>query len=331
MQEDDNVSIGKSDPIEKIGTNQAGNARALLRSISQHRGVLLMMLPGLVLLFLFRYLPMFGIVIAFKDYKPWDGIWASPWVGLRYITDALAQSTFRRAFGNTVLLSFMNLLAGFPAPIILALLLNEVRHKFFKRAVQTISYLPFFISWVIISAFLYNMLSSDYGYLNNVLAAIGLPEVDWYYTTGIWRYLLVILGIWKGVGWGTILYLAAITGISAELYEAAVIDGCGRFKRVLHITLPGIAPTAVVVLILSTGGLVSGNFEQIWSILGTNLIIRPEVDIIDTFVYRVGLLESKYSFAAAVGLFRSIISIGLVLTANKLSARFQREENYTLF
>ncbi len=301
------------------------------RRVASNKLVYLMMLPGLLIIIIFRYLPMFGIVIAFLDYKPWEGILGSKWVGLQFFRDAFSQVTFSRAFLNTVLISFMNLIFTFPMPIILALLLNEVKHIFFKRSVQTISYLPFFLSWIVVSAFVMNFLSSDFGLINKFLVSMGQQPVNWYNTLGIWRWILVFLNVWKGVGWGTIIFLAAISGISPELYEAAAIDGCGRFKRILHITLPSLAPTIVILLILNMGSLISGNFEQIWALVGNNSVLAEDIDIIDTFVYRVGFLQAKFSFASAIGLFRSIVSFILVFSANRISAQFQKEENFKLF
>ncbi|MBP1990105.1 ABC transporter permease [Paenibacillus eucommiae] len=282
--------------------------------------------PGLVYFLLFHYVPLYGIVIAFKDVSPFDGftgIFASEWVGLKHFRNFVQSYYFWDIMKNTVMISLYRMLFGFPAPILLALLLNEVRKKFFQRFVQTISYLPHFISMVVLAGLLTTLLTTDGGIVNVVLQKLGLEPVFFLGDASYFRSVLVASGVWKEVGWGTIIYLAAIAGIDPQLYEAAVVDGAGRFRQIWHITLPGILFIIVILFILSIGGLLEAGFEQIF------LLYSPSVykvaDIIDTYVYRKGLVELQYSFAAAVGLFKAVIAFVLLLGANYGAKKLEQD------
>ncbi len=281
----------------------------------------LMVVPALIFIFIFSYIPMYGILIAFKEYDIFQGFSASPWVGLDNFKEFLYADEFKTIMRNTLGISFLKLVLGFPAPIVLALLLNEVKIPFFKRVVQTISYLPHFLSWVIVSGFVVTMLSADYGSLNIALEKLNLihEPVNWLTIPNYFWTILIATGLWKGVGFASIVYLAAISGVNPDLYEAASIDGAGRFKKIYAITLPCIMPVISIFLILAIGDLLSAGFEDI--LLLQSDIVRDVSDVLDTYVYRVGIRNSLFSYAAAVGLFKAIISVVLLTIANSLARR----------
>ncbi|WP_090116612.1 sugar ABC transporter permease [Cohnella sp. OV330] len=280
-----------------------------------------MVVPALIFIFIFCYVPMYGIVIAFKDYDIFQGLNASPWVGLDNFKEFLHAEEFRTVMRNTLAISFLKLVIGFPAPILLALMLNEVRIPIFKRIVQTISYLPHFLSWVIVSGFVLTMLSSDYGSLNIALEKLHLIDepVNWLTIPNYFWGILIATGLWKGIGFGSIVYLAAISGVNPDLYEAADIDGAGRLRKIFSITLPCILPVVSIFLILAIGDLLSAGFEDI--LLLQNDIVRDVSDVLDTYVYRIGIKNSLFSYAAAVGLFKAVISVILLTFANALARR----------
>ncbi|GMK43185.1 sugar ABC transporter permease [Paenibacillus glycanilyticus] len=296
---------------------------ALLHTIKtdmkRHWGVYLMALPVLAYYIIFHYGPMYGLQIAFKDFQPSDGIWGSTWVGFKHFESFFNGIYFWRLITNTVLLNLYELLFGFPAAIILALLLNEIRKSSFKRIVQSISYLPHFISIVVVAGMMVDVLSRT-GLVNQLLGSFGIQPIDFLMEEGWFRFLYVSSGVWQGVGWGSIIYLAAISGIDPTLYEAARIDGAGRWRQTLNVTLPGIMPTIIILLILQMGNMMSVGSEKV--LLLYNPLTYSTADVISTYVYRKGVLEASYSFTAAVGLFNSIISFILIVAANKISKRF---------
>jgi putative aldouronate transport system permease protein len=263
---------------------------------------------------------MYGIVIAFKDYNIFKGIADSPWAGFKYFRQFFNSIFFWRLIRNTFLISFYGLIFCFPAPILLALLFNELKNGLFKKSVQTISYLPHFISTVIIVSMFVQFLAPRAGLINNIIELFGGRRVYFLGDPKYFRSLYTIMGIWRGVGWGTIIYLAALTGISPELYEAAIIDGCNRFQQTLHVTLPGIASTIIIMLIFRVGELLSVGSESI--ILMYNPAIYETADVISTYVYRRGLIDAEYSFGAAVGLFNAVIGLALIGTTNALAKRY---------
>lgn len=280
-----------------------------------------MVVPALMFIFVFSYIPMSGILIAFKDYDIFQGFASSPWVGLDNFKEFLHADEFRTVIRNTLGISFLKLLIGFPAPIVLALMLNEVRIPIFKRVVQTISYLPHFLSWVIVSGFVLTMLSADYGSLNIALEKLNLIDepVNWLTIPNYFWAILIATGLWKGIGFGSIVYLAAIAGVNPELYEAASIDGAGRFRKIFSITIPCIMPVVSIFLILAIGDLLSAGFEDI--LLLQSDIVRDVSDVLDTYVYRVGIKNSLFSYAAAVGLFKAVVSVILLTVANALARK----------
>lgn len=280
-----------------------------------------MVVPALMFIFVFSYIPMSGILIAFKDYDIFQGFASSPWVGLDNFKEFLHADEFRTVIRNTLGISFLKLLIGFPAPIVLALMLNEVRIPIFKRVVQTISYLPHFLSWVIVSGFVLTMLSADYGSLNIALEKLNLIDepVNWLTIPNYFWAILIATGLWKGIGFGSIVYLAAIAGVNPELYEAASIDGASRFRKIFSITIPCIMPVVSIFLILAIGDLLSAGFEDI--LLLQSDIVRDVSDVLDTYVYRVGIKNSLFSYAAAVGLFKAVVSVILLTVANALARK----------
>jgi putative aldouronate transport system permease protein len=294
----------------------------LLREIRKNAAIYAFVLPGVVFIILFRYYPLYFLQIAFRDYRPTRAFGLSPWQGLRYFDQLFSTPGFWRALRNTFLISVYRLAAGFPVPIILALLLNEVRRGGFKRTTQTIIYLPHFISWVVIASILMNLTSIQGGLFNEIRALFGHKPRMYLADASIFRGILVLTGIWKEAGWGTIIYLAAISGISPELYESAYIDGANRVQNVIYITLPAIGEVVVLLLILSVGSLIDAGFEQI--LVMQNAYVMEISDVLSTFVYRTGLLNTRYSYAAAAGLFTSIVSTVLVFGANAIARRFGR-------
>lgn len=287
--------------------------------LKRHSQLYLMALPVVLYYLIFHYGPLYGALIAFKQYDIGKGLWGSPWVGFKHFTDFFSGFYFWRLLRNTLMLSFTQLVWGFPVPIILALLLNEVRSKRFKGFVQTSSYLPHFISTVVVCGMIVDFCSRE-GLITDALTAIGLERTNLLTKPEYFRAIYVASGIWQEAGWGTIIYLAALAGIDSELYEAASIDGAGRFRQLLNITLPGILPTVVIMLLLSIGRLMSLGFEKV--ILLYNPNTYETADIISSFVYRKGLGEGfQLSFTTAVGLFSSTVNFILIVFANRLSRR----------
>lgn len=278
----------------------------------------LMVLPILIILILFCYKPMYGILIAFKRYRPALGIADSPWVGLKYFKQFFNDPYCWRLFRNTLSISLLNLLFGFPAPIIFALLLNEVRSKKFKKAVQTISYMPHFISLVVVCGMITTFCASD-GLFNNIIEMFGGERSNLLMNKNLFYPIYIISDIWKGLGWNSIIYLAALAGIDQEQYEAARIDGANRLQQMFHITLPGIMPTVSMLLVLKIGSLLSVGYEKI--ILLYQPTTYEVADVISSYVYRRGLQDGQFSYGTAVGLFNSIVNIILLLIANKASKK----------
>lgn len=291
----------------------ASNERT--RRIMKYRMLLLMLLPGFIFLIIFNYIPMYGSILAFKEFKITGGIAGSPWVGLKYFNKAFEDPHFFVVLKNTLLISFYKLLFGFPVPILFAVLLNELGGRTFKKWVQTISYLPHFISWVVLSGIFITIFSLE-GPINSALKALGQLPVIFMADESYFRSILVGTSIYQSFGWGSIIYLAAIAGIDPQMYEAAVIDGAGRFKRMIYITLPMLVPVISIMLILSMGSILDAGFDQIFNMY--NAQVMDVADIIDTYVYRIGLINANYSYSAAVGLFKSVVALILVLAVNRI-------------
>ena len=288
----------------------------------------IMLIPGLFFILLFNYLPMYGAIIAFKDYNifagnnPIDAINKSEWVGFLYWHKLWMQTDFRQAFNNTLIISIMKIGIGFPIPILLALLINELKNIFFKRSVQTALYLPHFMSWAVVGALFLSILSTG-GPINSIINKLGGTTIPFFMNSQWFRWILLFTSIWKESGWNSIVYLAAISGIPPELYEAAIVDGASRFQQIRFITFPGISSTIVMLLILRLGGLMEAGFSQI--LVMYNPTVYNVSDIIGTYVYRVGLGQLNFSMGTAVGLFNSIVSFLLVMSSNLLCKRvFER-------
>lgn len=294
-----------------------------LSFIKNHYFLYFMLLLPIVYYIIFRYVPMYGIIISFKDYSIFKGISASPWVGLKNFEKIFAMPEFFRAIKNTLVLNVLSLLVGFPAPIILALLLNEIRSGVFKKVSQTILYMPHFLSWVIIGGMVSTLFSTSSGLINRGLNAIGIESIPWLSENSWWICMYVIVSVWQSIGWGAIIYMSAITGIDQEMYEAAKVDGCSRFKTMYLITLPSIAPTIVIMLILRVGGMVSIGLEQ--PLMLKNAMVNDVGDVLSTFVYRVGVQNNKFSIGTTVGLFQSVVNFILVISANAASRKITDE------
>jgi putative aldouronate transport system permease protein len=295
------------------------NADSFGRDMKRNWSLYLLVLPVLLFYALFAYKPMYGALIAFKDYTPARGFSDSEWVGAIHFFRFFRSPYFFRLMRNTFLISFYNLIFGFPAPIILALLLNEVRNTIFKRTVQTISYLPHFISIIVVAGMLTNF-SMTRGLFNDIIVSLGGTRSALLANPSLYRPIFVASDIWQGVGWGTIIYLSALATIDMQLYEAAMIDGAGRFKQLIHITLPCILPTVVILFILRIGSLLGVGYEK--TILLYNPATYETADVISSYVYRAGLLEQSWSYSTAIGLFNSVINFVLLLMANTMSRRF---------
>ena len=292
----------------------------LAGEIARNRNWYLFLLPAVLFYVLFAYSPMYFLQIAFRDFRITRAVSGSPWVGLKYFRQLFDTVGFWNAFANTLIISAYKLVFAWPVPIMLALLLNEIGNQRFKRVVQTIIYLPHFISWVIIGGILYNFTAINGGLFNKILLSLGRDPVLFLGTPRLFRPILVLSDIWKEAGWGTIIYLASITRISAELYEAAVVDGAGRLRQMRDITLPGIKDVIVVLLILRLGNILNVGFEQV--LVLQNQMVLEVGDILDTFVWRLGLQQGRYSFATAAGLFRSVIAAVMIYAADRMSKRF---------
>jgi putative aldouronate transport system permease protein len=293
--------------------------QTLRKDMQRNWSLYILAIPVIVYFLLFSYKPMYGALIAFKDYSPGRGFSGSPWVGFVHFARFFRSPYFFRLLRNTFLISFYGLIFGFPAPIILALLLNEVRHSPFKRFIQTVTYLPHFISMIVVAGIIADF-SLSTGLINDIIVFFGGDRFPLLQQPRLYRLIYISSDIWQHVGWGTIIYLSALSAIDSQLYEAAMIDGAGRFKQLLHITLPSIAPTIVILLILRIGQLLSVGYEK--TLLLYNPATYETADIISTYVYRVGLLEQNWSYSTAIGLFNSAVNFTLLLTANKVSRRF---------
>lgn len=294
---------------------------SFFRTIYKHKFFYLILIPAVVLLLIFAYRPMYGIIIAFKKYSPRKGILGSQWVGFKNFQDIFAIDQFWRAFKNTIVINLLKLFFGFPASIILAIMINAVRNKIFKNVIQTVVYLPHFVSWVVVSGLIFALLNERTGSLYKLLSIFG--EVNVFGNGTQFLTMIVISDIWKEVGWGAIIYLAALSGISSDYYEASELDGANSIQQFFHITLPQLMPTISIMLILRVGGLIGGGFDQIYNLYNTT--VYDVADVLDTFVYRYGIGSGQFSLGTAIGLFENIINISLLLFANKIVSLINKE------
>ncbi len=288
----------------------------LRRDLIKNRWIYGMLLPVLLYYIIFHYAPMYGAIISFKNFSPGLGIWDSPWVGLRHFKDFFGSVYFGRIFKNTITISFTGILFGFPAPIILALLLNELWSKKFTRVVQTVTYLPHFISVVVICGMVKSF-TNDTGLINDIIVLFGGSRKTLLNDPNLFVPIYIISGLWQQLGWSAIIYIAALSGIDPQLYEAAKIDGAGKFRQTFSITLPGILPTIMIMLILEIGAVMSVSSEKI--LLLYHPTIYKTSDVISTYIYRKGIQETNYSYSTAVGLFNSVVNFTLLVCSNKIS------------
>ena len=312
------MKLSSQHPHKKQGRLQAAR-----RYIWRYKYQYLLLIPAILYFFIFHYVPMYGVIISFKDYSFKKGILGSDWVGLENFIYMFNLNDFYRVFWNSFCLSFLRLIFEFPVPIIIALLLNEIGSKRFKKITQTAIYLPHFISWAVIGGILVNFLSPTWGVVNDIIQRLGFEPIFFLGDPKYFRTTVVISSIWKEAGWGTIIYLAAITGIDVEQYEAATVDGANRWQRLIYITLPNIKTTIILMLILRMGSIMSNGFEQIYTLQNTQNLSVSEV--FETYTYRVGLLGGRFSFATTVGLFASVISMIFLLTTNFISKKMGEE------
>ena len=310
------MSITVMERVSEVNSRKKKMARKIWE---RDAALYLMSMPAIILVFIFSYIPMYGILIAFQSYNPANGVLGSAWVGFKQFFTFFHDPYCYRIVRNTFLLGFYSLLFGFPAPIILALFLNELKNGPFKRVVQTVSYMPYFISTVIVIGMIVELFGLSSGVINDLISAVGLERINFIGRPEWFRTIYVVSGIWQGIGFSSIIYLAAISGVDPELYESAVIDGAGRFRQIISITLPSIAPTVQILFIFAVGGILGNDFQKIL------LLYRPETyetaDVISTYVYRQGILGGQFSYSSAVGLLIAVASLGLILLTNQFNKK----------
>lgn len=290
-------------------------------AILRYRWLYLMLLPGLAYFVIFKYLPMYGVTIAFQDFLPFLGYSGSPWVGLKHFQALFAGGDFGQLMFNTLVLALLHIFIVFPAPIVVALMLNELRINILKRSIQSLIYIPHFLSWTIVASLTYVLFAADFGVLSGWIRDFlhDTAKIDYMAQEEWFRPLIVLQQLWKMTGWGTIIYLAALAGVDPNLYEAARMDGAGRFRQLWHVTLPAIRPTVVVMAILASGNLLDTGFEQIW--LMTTSLNRDVANVFDTYVFYAGIQNASYSYSTAVGLFKGVVGVILIFGSNWLAKR----------
>lgn len=317
MQNKSNVVIAKQ---------KSTGGSSLIKDIVRDKWLYVMVLPGLLYFIIFKYLPMGGIIIAFKNYSPFLGIIGSKWVGLKHFQRLFSEPTFWLLFKNTMILAIYNIVFYFPLPIIISLMLNEITSDKFKKGIQTIVYMPHFLSWVVIVGITYTMLSPTEGIINLLIKYFGGSGINFLGSASWFRPLITLQVIWKETGYGTIIFLAALAGVDVEQYEAAIVDGANRWHKLIHITLPAIKPTIITLLILRMGTFLDSGFDQIF--LMVNPLNRSVGDVFDTYVYTSGITNGQFSYSATVGLFKSVITLILVLTTNYIAKKSGEEGVY---
>jgi putative aldouronate transport system permease protein len=307
-------------------TKAPSRARKLIRRLWRERYVHLLLLPGILYFLVYRYLPMGGLIVAFKDYNPFIGIWASDWVGLKHFMRIFADNEVIRVLWNTIEISLLQLFFAFPVSIVLALMLNELRIEWYKRVIQSLVYLPHFLSWVVVVGIFVVLLRGE-GLINSILTTrLGLEAIPFLTHPAFFKPLITLQVIWKESGWGTIIFLAALAGVNPNLYEAAVIDGANRWRLIWHITLPSIRSVIVILLIIRLGNVLDLGFEQIFLML--NPFTMDTGNVLDTYVYFKGIQQGNTSFATAVGMFKGLVGLVLVVIANRIAKRFGEEGLY---
>jgi putative aldouronate transport system permease protein len=313
--------------VAKKNTVVTKDKNQFKRQVKKYRNFYIMLLPGMILLFLLYYLPMYGILLAFKEYSFTKGILGSDWAGLKYFKEAFSDQFFIRSLYNTFVISGLKLLIGFPMPILFALLINEVRNERYKKTAQALSFLPYFVSWVVLAGIFINIFSPE-GPINFINRLLGKETLIYFGDSKKFLGILIGTNVWRELGWSSIIYIAALTGIDVQLFEAAYIDGANKFKQVIHITLPCIANVIVIMLILNVGFILNAGFDQVFNMYNSS--VAETAEIIDTYVYKKGLVEFNYSYGTAIGLFKSVVGLVLVLITNKIASWLGGKES-TLF
>ncbi|WP_322201319.1 ABC transporter permease [Acutalibacter intestini] len=294
----------------------------LFRDMLRDRWLYLLLLPGLIFFIIFKYIPMYDLRIAFMEYNAFDPS-SSPWVGMKQFTDLFTKPQFPKVLGNTLYIAILKMVIGFPIPIILALMMNEMRNLRFKKVAQTLLYLPYFVSWVIMAGLVMNFLDPSNGIVTDLIEMISGQRIQVLTDKGAFVPMLIVSDIYKGMGWGTIIYFAALSGVDPQLYEAASIDGAKRFKQLLHVTIPAIMPTVIIMLIMNCNNILNAGFDQIFMLYSAP--VYDVADIIDTYVYRIGVQKNSYSFSTAVGMFKSVIALLLIVTVNTVAKKTGNE------
>ncbi|WOC31642.1 MULTISPECIES: ABC transporter permease [Caproicibacterium] len=303
--------------------------RTFFQNVSKYKVLLLMLLPATIYVLIFSYLPMGGIILAFKNYNYADGIFGSPWCGLDNFNFFFSSGQAFKVTRNTLVYNLLFIAINLVMQVGVAVLLSELRGKYYKKFAQSVMFLPYFISWVIVSVIAFNFFSYDYGAINKLLTAMGKSRVDFYQTTWVWMPILIFFNTWKNIGYGTVMYLAAIMGIDTSTYEAADIDGANVFQRIFHITIPALMPTIVILLLLSVGGIFRGNFDMFYQLVGSNGNLYDTTDVIDTFTFRALISNNDVGMAAASGLYQSVFCLVAILITNYCVKRY--DPDYSLF
>lgn len=313
----------------KVAVRKKGGCRAFFKKVYKYRAFLLMLLPAVIYTLIFSYYPMTGIVLAFKKYTYAGGIWGSAWNGFENFKFFFKSGQAGMVTRNTVLYNIVFIVVNTVIQIAVAILLTEIKNKHYRKATQSIMFLPYFISWVIVGVMAFNFLSSDYGFVNRLITMFGGERITFYTKPQYWPFILVFFNLWKGVGYGSVMYLAAIMGIDTSIYEAAAIDGANVFQRIFKVTIPMIMPTTIILFLLSVGGIFKGNFDMFYNLVGNNGMLYNYTDVIDTLTFRALITNQDFGMSAAIGLFQSVLCFITVVLVNKLVGRYDRD--YTLF
>ena len=303
--------------------------KGFIKKLYKYRSYLLMLMPAVVYTLIFSYYPMAGVILAFKKYTYAGGIWGSEWNGLENFKFFFMSGQAGLVTRNTVLYNILFIVVGTVVQIAVAIFLTEIRSKSFRKLSQSFMFLPYFISWVIVGVMAFNIFSSDYGFLNNLITALGGEKISFYSKPEVWPAILLFFNVWKGVGYGSILYLAAIMGIDTSVYESAAIDGANVIQRIFHVTIPAIMPTVVILFLMSVGGIFRGNFDMFYNLVGSNGLLYEYTDVIDTLAFRALISSNDFGMSSAIGLFQSVLCFITVILANKLVSLYDRD--YSLF
>jgi len=314
----------QTQPIAERERSHSGSR--LWAAMVQSKSMYALALPGILYLILFKFVPLWGLLIAFKEYNPFQGFWGSRWIGFTNFSDLFSSEVFYLMLRNTFAINIFSIIFMFPLPILLALMLNEIRHEVFKRINQSIVYLPHFLSWVVVASMTFFMLSTDIGLINKLISGMGFGPVSFLSNPNLFWGLLTAQSMWKEVGWGTIIFLAAMAGVDPQQYEAAVIDGASRMKQIWHVTLPAIRPTIIILLILRLGHMADVGFEQI--LLMNNPLVNSVSQVFDTYAYTIGVLGGKISVGVTVGTFKGVVGLILVLLSNFIVKKLGQEGIY---